>query len=162
MMNRPSASSTSTGSNVADSASVRATSTVGTPRTSAANRAALSVLTNWDVGNEHLASEVSAFLLARELVLEGAMLAAPLSISDFMSSNVFKAPPNPASASATTGAIHDVPASPSAQAIRIRAPQRVAVILRTRVGTLLDGIERTDPIGLAGEVRVHATCHPET
>ncbi len=57
-------------SSVAPSASVRATTSVGTPSTSAARRAAVSVRMNCVGRDQHLAAEVPALLLARELVLE--------------------------------------------------------------------------------------------
>ena len=67
--NGSSRSSTSLVSSFAPSESVRATSTVGTSSTSAASRAATSVRMNCDVGTQHLAAEVAALLLGRELVL---------------------------------------------------------------------------------------------
>ena len=49
---------------------MRQTTTVGTPQTSAASRAATSVRTCWRGRDEHLAAEVAALLLGGELVLE--------------------------------------------------------------------------------------------
>jgi hypothetical protein len=115
-MNGRSTSSTSLVSRVADSASVRATSIVGTPRTSAARRAALRVLMNCDVGTSTLPPRCPHFFSLASWSSKWTP-AAPLSISAFMSSNAFSAPPKPASASATTGAIQEVPVSPFDHAI---------------------------------------------
>ena len=68
--NRRSRSSTSDVSSAADSASVRAISTVGVSATSAASRAAVRVRSNCSVGTSALPLEVAALLLGRELVLE--------------------------------------------------------------------------------------------
>ena len=51
-------------------ASVRAISTVGTPSTSAASRAAIELLHRFLRGNEHLAAHVAALLHRRQLILE--------------------------------------------------------------------------------------------
>ncbi len=69
-MNGWSRSSTSLVRSLALSASVRATSIVGTSITSAARRAAVSVRMNWFGRHQHLAAHVAALLLAGELVLE--------------------------------------------------------------------------------------------
>ena len=64
--------------------------------------------------------------------------AAPASIICFISSKAFREPPNPASASATIGAIQSVPVSPSAQAIW-SARWRALLRRRTSAGALFAG-----------------------
>jgi hypothetical protein len=102
-MNAWSRSSTSLSRSLALSASVRATSTVGTSITSAARRAATSVRMNCDVGTStlppmwpHFFSEAS---WSSKCTPE-----APDSIMAFMSSYALSGPPKPASASAMMGA----------------------------------------------------------
>jgi hypothetical protein len=83
--NGRSRSSTSLVSSLALSASVRATSRVGTPITSAARRAATSVRMNCAGRHQHLAAEVAALLL-RASWSSKCTPAAPASIMAFISS----------------------------------------------------------------------------
>ena len=80
---------------------------------------------------------MAALLLTGQLILE-CTADAPASIMAFMVSKAFRGPPNPASASATTGTIHLVPVSPLAQAIW-SARWSALLIRRTSAGTLFDG-----------------------
>ena len=89
-------------SNVAERASVRASSTVGTSSTSAASRAAAKVRTNWFVGTSTLPPRWPHFF-SDESWSSKCTPAAPDSIIARISSYAFSAPPNPASASATIG-----------------------------------------------------------
>ena len=89
---------------MAASASVRATTSDGTPSTSAARRAAVSVLTNCSVGTRTLPPRCPHFFSLASWSSK-CTPAAPASIIDRISSNAFSAPPNPASASATIGGI---------------------------------------------------------
>ena len=82
--------------------SVRASSSVGTPITSDARRAAISSLDSLAGRHQHLAAHVAALLHRRELVLE-VHPEAPLAIMFFISSKALSTPPKPASASATIG-----------------------------------------------------------
>ena len=70
VMNGRSRSSTSLVMSLALSASVRATMIVGTPQTSAASRAASRLRIAACGRDQHLAAEMAALLLARQLVLE--------------------------------------------------------------------------------------------
>ncbi len=125
-------------SNVAASASVRASSTVGTPATSAARRAAVSVRMNWSVGTSTLPPRCPHFFSLASWSSK-CTPAAPASIMPFMSSKAFKVPPKPASASARIGAIQCVPApSPVDQAIwSVRSS--ALLMRRTTWGTELAG-----------------------
>jgi hypothetical protein len=96
-------SSTSEVSRSAASASVRASSSVGTPITSAARRAATSFSTASRVGTSTLPPMWPHFLTAASWSSK-CTPAAPASIIAFISSKAFSTPPKPASASATIGA----------------------------------------------------------
>ncbi len=85
------------------SASVRATSRVGTPITSAASRAAMRVRTNWPVGTSTLPPMWPHFFSLASWSSKWTP-AAPASIIAFISSKALSGPPKPASASATIGA----------------------------------------------------------
>ena len=130
--NAASASSTSLVSSVADSASVRATRTVGTSQTSAASRAAASVRTNWLVGTSTLPPRWPHFFSEASWSSK-CTPAAPASIIAFISSNAFSGPPKPASASATIGASQCVPFRPSAASIW-SARRSALFSRRTRAG----------------------------
>ena len=97
-----SAGSMSLVSRVAASASVREMRTVGTPSTSAARRAALSVPTNCAVGTRTLPPRWPHFFSDASWSSKWTP-AAPASIIPFISSNELRLPPKPASASATIG-----------------------------------------------------------
>jgi hypothetical protein len=75
---------------------------VGTPATSAASRAAASVRTNWLVGTSTLPPRWPHFFSAASWSSK-CTPAAPASIICVISSKAFRAPPKPASASATIG-----------------------------------------------------------
>ena len=105
MTNRWSRSSTSEVSSVAAWASVRAITRDGTSSTSAASRAADSVLTCCPVGMSTFPPRWPHFF-SDESWSSKCTPAAPASIIDFISSNAFSTPPKPASASATIGASH--------------------------------------------------------
>ncbi len=87
---------------------MRATSTVGTSRTSAASRAETSVRMNWLVGTSTLPPRWPHFF-SDESWSSKWTPAAPASMNAFMSSNALSGPPKPASASATIGASQYVP-----------------------------------------------------
>ena len=84
-------------------ASVRATRMDGTSSRSAASRAAHSLRMNSCVGTSTLPPMWPHFLAEASWSSKWTP-AAPASIMAFISSNAFKSPPNPASASATMGA----------------------------------------------------------
>ena len=130
-------SSTSLVSSVAESASVRATTSVGTSSTSAASRAAASVRTNWLVGTSTLPPRWPHFFSEASWSSK-CTPAAPASIIDFISSKAFSGPPKPASASATIGASQFRSRSPSAQWIW-SARSSALLIRRTRAGAELAG-----------------------
>ena len=99
-------------SSVALFASVRAMTSVGTPITSAASRAADSVRMNCDVGSRTFPPRWPHFFSEASWSSKWTA-AAPHSIICFISSNAFRHPPNPASASATIGANQYVSLFPS-------------------------------------------------
>ena len=137
VQNSRSASSMSLVSSVAESASVRATMSVGTSSTSAASRAATSVRTNCDVGTSTLPPRWPHFF-SEESWSSKWTAAAPASMYAFISSNALSGPPKPASASATIGASQCVESSPSACAIW-SARSRALLIRRTSAGPLFAG-----------------------
>src|SRR5581483_8475016 len=147
-------------SSVAASASVRATSTVGTPRTSAARRAAVSVATNWPVGTRTLPPRCPHFFSDASWS-STCTPAAPASIIAFISSNAFSGPPNPASASATTGAIHEISSSPAAHAIW-SARRRAFTMRRTSAGVEFEGYRLWSGYVWSARFASAATCQPET
>ena len=95
-------SSMSLVSRSAASASVRATSRVGTPITSAARRAAFSFSTASRVGTSTLPPMWPHFFTEASWSSK-CTPAAPASIIAFISSKALSTPPKPASASATIG-----------------------------------------------------------
>ena len=101
--NARSRSSTSEVISCALSASVRATSTVGTPQTSAARRAAFRLRMCAWVGISTLPPRWPHFFSEASWSSKWTP-AAPASISAFIISKAFSGPPKPASASATIGA----------------------------------------------------------
>ena len=116
---------------------MRATSTVGTPITSAASRAATSVRTKLPVETStlppmwpHFFSEAS---WSSKWTAE-----APASIIAFISSKAFRGPPKPASASATIGTNQSRVTRPSECSIwSARCSARL--MRRTTLGTLSTG-----------------------
>ena len=86
-------------------ASVRAITSDGTSSTSAASRAAVSVLMCCPVGMRTFPPRCPHFF-SDDSWSSKCTPAAPASIIAFISSNAFSAPPKPASASATIGASH--------------------------------------------------------
>ena len=76
---------------------------VGTSHTSAASRAAFSVLMCWPVGMSTLPPRCPHFFSDASWSSQ-CTPAAPAAIMAFISSKAFSTPPNPASASATIGA----------------------------------------------------------
>ena len=96
-------SSQSLVSSVALLASVRAIRTVSTPHTSAASRAATSLVTNSLVGTRTFPPRWPHFFTEASWSSK-CTPAAPASIMFFMISKACSGPPNPASASATSGA----------------------------------------------------------
>ncbi len=124
-------------SSVAPRESVRATMMVGTPRISAASRAATSVRMCWLVGTSTLPPMWPHFF-SEESWSSQCTPAAPASIIAFISSKAFSGPPNPASASATIGTIQSMSSLPSDQAIW--SARRSALLMRcTTAGTELTG-----------------------
>ena len=93
-------------------ASVRAIRIVGTPQISAASRAAISLLTNSAAGTSTLPPMCPHFFAEASWSSKWTA-AAPASIIAFISSKALRQPPNPASASATMGAIQYTPFFPS-------------------------------------------------
>jgi hypothetical protein len=118
-------------------ASVRATTSVGTPHTSAARRAATSFSTASRTGTSTLPPMCPHFL-ADESWSSKCTPAAPAEIISFISSKALRDPPNPASASATIGANQWVSWLPSAWAIW-SARWKARLMFRTTVGTLSQG-----------------------
>jgi hypothetical protein len=110
--NGRSRSSTSLVKRPAASASVRATSSVGTPETSAASRAAFRVRTNVCVGTSTLPPRWPHFFSLASWSSK-CTPEAPASIICFISSNALSGPPKPASASATIGANQCVGSPPT-------------------------------------------------
>ena len=90
-------------SSVAACASVRAMISEGTSHTSAASRAAFSVLMCWPVGMRTFPPRWPHFFSDASWSSQ-CTPAAPAAIMAFISSKAFSTPPNPASASATIGA----------------------------------------------------------
>ena len=120
-------------------ASVRAIKTVGTPITSAAKREAVRVRICFWVGIKTLPPMWPHFF-SEESWSSKWTPAAPASIMLLVSSNTFNAPPKPASASATMGAIHSRVASPLFSVHSIwSARLRALLILSTTEGTELTG-----------------------
>ena len=105
-------SSTSEVTRSAASASVRASSTVGTPITSAARRAAISFCTASCVGTSTLPPMWPHFFTEASWSSK-CTPAAPASIIAFISSKAFSTPPKPDSASATIGANQSMSPLPS-------------------------------------------------
>ena len=136
MVNRLSRSSMSLVSSVAPSASVRATTIVGTSSTSAARRAAVSVRRKCAVGINTLPPRWPHFF--SELSWSSKCTpAAPALIIELISSNALSGPPKPASASATIGARKSA-SRPSDHAIW--SARRSALLIRwTTAGTELAG-----------------------
>ena len=138
---------------MAASASVRATTRVGTSAMSAARRAAVNVRMNWSVGTSTLPPRWPHFFSLASWSSQWTP-AAPASIMPFISSNALREPPKPASASARIGAIQSG-ARPFAggPGDLVGTLQRVvdaAHDLRHGVG----GVERLVGVGLAGDVGV--------
>src|SRR6266568_2821780 len=128
-------SSTSLVISVAACASVLATTRVGTPHTSAASRAALSVLMCCPVGMSTFPPRWPHFFSDASWSSQ-CTAAAPATIMAFISSNALSTPPNPASASAMVGA-HQGVVDPADH-------------LRYRV----DRVEALVRVGLPGQVGV--------
>jgi len=97
---------------LAESASVRAIRSVSTPHTSAARRAATSLATNSRVGTTTLPPRWPHFFTEESWSSKWTP-AAPSTIIAFISSKACGAPPKPASASATMGAIQWMASSPA-------------------------------------------------
>ena len=131
-------SSTSVVTMSAASASVLASSTVGTPITSAASRAAISFCTASCVGTSTLPPMWPHFLTEASWSSK-CTPAAPASIIAFISSKAFSTPPKPDSASATIGAYQSISPSffPSAASmVWIWSCRASALLMRfTTVGT---------------------------
>ena len=130
---------------------MRATTSVGTSSTSAARRAAVSVRTNWSVGTSTLPPRWPHFFSLASWSSK-CTPAAPASIIALISSKAFRAPPNPASASATIGTIERVS--------RALAPRDLVGALQRVVDAPHDGRHRVRRVqglvgvGVPGEVRV--------
>ena len=136
----------------AASASVRASTIVGTPMQSAASRAAISFSTASRVGTSTLPPMWPHFFTDASWSSKWTP-AAPASIIAFISSNAFSTPPNPASASATIGAKKSMSPLPSMCWIW-SARMNVLLIRRTTMRHRVDRIQRLVRIHLAGDVRV--------
>src|ERR1039457_4496495 len=106
-------------------ASVRATSRVGIPITSAARRAAISFCTNSEIGTTTLPPRCPHFF-AEESWSSKCTAAAPASIMPFINSKALSRPPKPASASATMGANQCRPPAPSVRWICRPDPMQTA------------------------------------
>jgi hypothetical protein len=137
-MNCRSRSSTSVVMSVAACASVRATMTLGTPATSAASRAALSVRTCCPVGISTLPPRWPHFFSAASWSSQ-CTPAAPAAIIAVISSYALSTPPNPASASATIGASQSCGASVPSAVLICAARSSALLIRRTTAGTELAG-----------------------
>ena len=147
VMNSASYGSTSLVSSAALSASVRETSTVGTPSTSAARRAAFSVRTKWLVGTSTLPPRWPHFF-------------SDASWSSKCTPAAFSGPPKPASASATIGASQCVPLRPSDQSIW--SARRSALFSRfASAGALFTGYRLWSGYVCAATFASAATCQPE-
>src|SRR5205085_11337182 len=105
--------------------------------TPAAGRAAFSVRTNWLVGTSTLPPRWPHFF-SEESWSSKWTPAAPASTNALISSYAFSGPPKPASASATIGAYHHRPPSPSAHSIW-SARRSALLIRRTSDGALFAG-----------------------
>ena len=137
--NSRSRSSTSLVMSVAPSASVRATTIVGTSMTSAARRAAISVRMCCCVGMSTLPPMWPHFF-SDDSWSSQCTPAAPASIIDFINSNALSGPPKPASASATIGTIQSRVARPPFSDHSIWSARRSALLMRrTTAGTELAG-----------------------
>ena len=153
-------SSTSLVISVALSASVRATSTVGTSQTSAARRAATSVRMNWLVGTSTLPPRWPHFFSEASWSSKWTP-AAPASIIDRISSKALSGPPKPASASATIGASQWRPV-PLPSACSIWSARRSAWLSRrTSAGALFDGYRLWSGYVWPARFASAATCQPE-
>ncbi len=137
---------------MAASASVRATSTVGTLQTSAASRAATSLLIASWVGTSTLPPMWPHFF-AEESWSSKCTPAAPASIICFISSKAFSTPPKPASASATMGFSQSIAVVALGVMNLIRAPQRRVDPPHDR-GHRVGRIERLVRVHLAGEIGI--------
>lgn len=112
--------------------------TDGTPATSAARRAALSVRMCWLVGTSTLPPRWPHFFSDASWSSQ-CTPAAPAAIIECMSSYALSGPPNPASASATTGASQSRLGAPDS-AVSIWSARRSALLMRrTTAGTELAG-----------------------
>ena len=158
LTNSRSYSSMSLVSSAADSASVRATSTVGTSRTSAASRAAFSVRTNCDRRHEHLAAEVAALLLGCELVLVVHACGAGLDHLPHQLVGVER----PAEARLGVGEDRREPvgAVPALRPVDLVGPHQRAVEALDERGSAVRRIEALVGIRAAGEVRVGGDLPP--
>ena len=126
---------------------------MGTPQTSAARRAAFSVLMCWPVGISTLPPRWPHFFSEASWSSQ-CTPAAPAAIMPFISSNAFSTPPKPASASATIGASqYGADSSPSAQVDLVGAQQRVVDPPHDR-GDRVGRVEALVGVGLAAEVGV--------
>jgi hypothetical protein len=143
---------------VAASASVRATITDGTSRTSEASRAAMSVRTCCCVGTRTLPPMCPHFFSLASWSSKWTP-AAPASIIAFMSSKACSGPPNPASASATMGTNHWRPFRPSLHSIW--SARNKALFRRlTSAGTLLLGYRLWSGYVWPARFASAATCQP--
>ena len=152
-------SSTSVVTMSAASASVRASSTVGTPITSAARRAAISFCTASCVGTSTLPPMWPHFFTEASWSSK-CTPAAPASIIAFISSKAFSTPPKPDSASATIGANQSM--SPLPSMVWIWSWRMSALLMRfTTVGT--DVVAYSDWSGYieSESLASAATCQPE-
>ncbi len=152
-------SSMSEVSRLAASASVRATSSVGTPHTSAARRAAASLLTASLVGTSTLPPMWPHFF-AEDSWSSKCTPAAPASIMSFISSKALSTPPKPASASATIGCIQSMLSSPFG-VVQLVGTQQGALILRTTAGTELAGYRDWSGYISPARLASPATCQPD-
>src|SRR5260370_37259365 len=118
---------------------VGARSKLGPPQTSAASRAAFSVLMSWPVGISTLPPRWPHFFSEASWSSQ-CTPAAPAAIMDFISSKALRAPPKPASASATIGASqYGAPSLPDSDQVIWSARSMALLILRTTWGTELTG-----------------------
>ncbi len=146
-------SSTSLVSRVAAWASVRAMTRVETPQTSAARRAALSVLTCCEVGIRTFPPRWPHFFSEASWSSQWTP-AAPAAIMPFISSKALSTPPKPASASATMGASQwGASSTPSAQVIW--SARSSALLIRRDDGRhRVGGVEALVGVGVPAEVGV--------
>ena len=152
VMNSRSRSSTSAVISLALSASVRASTKVGVPQTSAASRAAIRLRSWAAVGISTLPPMWPHFFSDASWSSKWTP-AAPASIYAFMISKQFSGPPKPASASATIGTNQSLLAPPSACSIW-SARWRVRLIRRHSSGAGVGRIEALVGIHRAGGVVV--------